>query len=859
MLKNHTLFIIFTLLNIQLFGQFNDNFDQGNFDSWQGNVIDFEVNEDNQLQLNAMEPGQSIIFHDLVFPDSLIWNFDIKLRFSPSGGNNAKVLLAVDNQDLSVANGYILQLGQSGSDDAIDLIKLEAGTETLIASGIPGFVSSSFNININLIKNSNDNWTLTTLDLDDGSTADQINIDFPDDILENQQFFGFECLYTSSNVDNFTFDNISIEEIVADLESPELVNIEVINAQRIELTFNENLNESSVNIISNYQITNNEVIGVLFDATNNSNQLEIELASPLKSCQSSSITISNISDLNNNIILPITQEITFFESPIFGDILINEVLTNPIGIGVDYVEFINVSSKSIQMQGLIIRNESRNDEVVIENSLILLPGEIVVITEAEFNIILNYSPPQNVRIIEQNIPGFNNADGNVSLILNNNGQLILIDSYDYDDDQLSPDLDDKDGVSFERISCIESTNTIGNWSSGIESTNFGTPGYQNAIANEDDRQAIARIVNKQEVEVRFKDEIDEASALDFINYNIDNITITDVFLDGTNPKIVVLFLENELISGQEYLLTVNNIQNSCGILLEEETFDLRLIESAEVGDLLINEILFNPNRDQFDFVEIINVSDKFLRIDDLNILNSDSGNNEEINSNFILEPQQIIAFTESVDVVIDQYLPPNNANIVLANIPAFNDDSGNITLRLNTGIEFIVLDVFDYSDDFHFDLIRDTEGISLERISVIGETNEPNNWFSSSEGNLFATPGYLNSTRINPNTTGDQVSLSSKTFSPNGDSDNDVLLINYNLDRSGFVANVKIFDDHGRPQRTLANNSILGTEGFLRWDGINDDGQLSHIGMYIVQYEFFHSDGEVIEGKTVCILAQQLD
>jgi len=857
--RNYITIFILLVVNLQLFGQFSDSFDQGNLDSWQGDIGRFIVNNNNELQLNDTDAGKSLIFHNVNFTDSLIWNFDIKLRFSPSGGNNATVLLAVDNPVLALANGYILKFGQSGSEDAIDLVHLDNGTETLIASGTPAFVASSFYLNINLVKNGPDDWILTATDLDDDIFSEQININFTDDILENQMYFGFECLYTSSNSDKFTFDNISINEIIADTEAPTLVELNVINPQVIELIFSEALDVNSVSTISNYSISNNSISNILFDSTNSPNKVILNLTEPLKSCFSTNLTVNNITDLIGNAILTINQEIDFFEKPQIGDVLINELLTNPIANGLDYIEFINVSSKSIQLQDLIIRNEFRDDEVIIESDVKLLPGEIVVFAEASFNIILNYAPPQNARIIEQKIPGFNNANGNASLISLDGGVRTIIDSYDYDDDQFDPSLDDNDGVSFERISCAESANTFSNWSSSLEGNNFGTPGYTNSIALANDGQMVARIINKQEIEVRFKDEVDPTSVVDFVNYNLSNASISDVFQDGVNPKIVVLFLQEELESGQLYTLNVGNIETSCGGILEEEIFNLRLVESAEPGDLLLNEILFNPYKDQFDFVEIINVSEKFIRLDNINILNGESGNNEDINSDLIIEPQQIVAITENADVVKDQYLPPAEANIIQANIPPFNDDSGNVTLRIFDGLLYNDLDNFDYSDDFHFDLIRDTEGISLERISLISETNDPTNWFSSAEANLFATPGYENSARQNPNTNGDQVSLSYKTFSPDGDSDKDILFINYNLEKSGYLANVRIYDDHGRPQLTLANNSVLGTEGFLRWDGLNEEGQLLPIGMYIIQYEFFHTDGDIVEGKKVCILAQQLN
>lgn len=859
MLKSTYIFILLFIFSLG-YGQFDDSFDQSTINStWLGQTDDFIINSNNELQLNTTEAGTSLLYHPVTFSDSLIWDFDIRMALSPSANNNLQVLLAVDNADLTIANGYILNIGESGSDDAIHLIQLTNGIESTIATGTLGLVASSFKLNINLQKNSADQWILVSTDLNNSTVSQEFDVLFNENILENQMFFGFSCLYTASNSDNFYFDNINIESITSDLQAPGLLSFEIIDNQTIQLIFDEIITQASAENFSNYTfIPDNTLVDINFDASTGT-EVQLTLLEPLSSCSDFVLTINGIQDLVGNTINETTQTISVFEQPQVGDILINELLSNPIGTGTDFVEIINVSSKSIQLKDFIISNTARDDESIINEVINLLPNEIVVISESLDNLMETYGTVSPIRHIQNDLPGFNNADGNVSLIINSTNGPLTIDSYNYDDNQLNPDLESIDGVSFERISCLASTNNFENWSSALESVNFATPGYENSISIPDNHYIDVTIINNTEIEVRFKDAINEDAMSNLSNYAINNINISDILIKDDNPKVAIVFFENALMSGTEYSLAVNNITTVCGTFLPEDIINLRLIESAEIGDLLINEILFNPYKDQFDFVEIINVSNKFIRLDNLNILNSHSGNDADVMSSIILNPDQIIAFTESPQVVIDQYVPPTEATIIFQDLPGFNDNEGNVTLRQEAIIGYLDLDAFDYNEDYHFELIRDNEGISLERISLITATNEPENWFSSSEGNNFATPGYENSTRIDPTTIEENVSLSYKTFSPNGDSDKDILFINYNLNKLGFVGNIKVYDDKGRPKKSLANNVALGAEGFFRWDGIKDDGMLAPIGMYIIQYEFFHPDGDIVQGKKVCILAQNLN
>jgi len=70
---------------------------------------------------------------------------------------------------------------------------------------------------------------------------------------------------------------------------------------------------------------------------------------------------------------------------------------------------------------------------------------------------------------------------------------------------------------------------------------------------------------------------------------------------------------------------------------------------------------------------------------------------------------------------------------------------------------------------------------------------------------------------------------------------------------------VVIYDDKGRKEFVLVENQILGSQGFFKWDGNIGNNTLAPVGMYIIHYKFFHPEGDVMSGKKVCVLAQQLN
>lgn len=207
---------------------------------------------------------------------------------------------------------------------------------------------------------------------------------------------------------------------------------------------------------------------------------------------------------------------------------------------------------------------------------------------------------------------------------------------------------------------------------------------------------------------------------------------------------------------------------------------------------------------------------------------------------FILPPSGYLAFTSDPTVVSRQYANADQKFLFKTSVPSMPDNAGTIALVNNQGL---VIDHFAYTAQMHSSLLKDKEGVSLERISFTEKTNDAGNWKSANASVGFATPGYLNSnTRPDLKINDNAVIIDPEIFSLSLPGQ-DFSKINYKFDQSGMAANVKILDAEGRTIKTMANNETLGYEGFLRWDGDRDDGTPARVGYYVVWFEVFDTSG----------------
>ena len=262
------------------------------------------------------------------------------------------------------------------------------------------------------------------------------------------------------------------------------------------------------------------------------------------------------------------------------------------------------------------------------------------------------------------------------------------------------------------------------------------------------------------------------------------------------------------------------------------------------GDILINEILFNPKPGGSDYVELINNSDSIIPIRQIRLAQYSEGSLTKlypIADEGVVSPGEMIVVTRDASYVLQNYTVPfPNRLIEVTSMPSYNDKQGTVVV---TTADSVVLDRFDYNEKMHSSLIHDKEGVALERRSVDVETQEPNNWYSASSTSGYGTPTARNSQSHEFLFLNDDFLAEPPLFSPDGDGYNDLLNISYSLTDCSLSCDITILDANGRIVRHLMRGALIGCDGLLTWDGTDDNGRRCRRGNYIITLTAYNTKG----------------
>lgn len=204
-------FVILCAFSHPVYAQINDNFADGELGknpSWKGDTAAYIVNTIKQLQLNSAGADTAVLYTPYSPPLQAEWRFWVKLAFSPSDNNLARIYLLADRTDLKrPLNGYFLRFGESGSFDSIDLWRQEGSTETKLIDGLPGRCAGSTNIlRIKVKRDSLFNWEL--LSDTTGGANYLLEGTVNDTTFRTGTCLGIYSKFTSGNATRFYFDDI---------------------------------------------------------------------------------------------------------------------------------------------------------------------------------------------------------------------------------------------------------------------------------------------------------------------------------------------------------------------------------------------------------------------------------------------------------------------------------------------------------------------------------------------------------------------------------------------------------------------------------------------------------------------------
>ncbi|MFZ1825089.1 MAG: gliding motility-associated C-terminal domain-containing protein, partial [Chitinophagales bacterium] len=416
------------------------------------------------------------------------------------------------------------------------------------------------------------------------------------------------------------------------------------------------------------------------------------------------------------------------------------------------------------------------------------------------------------------------------------------------------------GYSLEMIDVFNPCQGINNWIASNDLSG-GTPGKKNSVAalNPDNVSPMLLSVYPQSndtIIVYFDEEI-LSSTLSTTVFTIDNGIGNPIaiIVEGSIINSVTLLLSTPISSSILYTLTVSDISDCSGnIIMLGNTIQFGISEETFPGDIVINEVLFNPATGGYDYVELYNNSKKILDLSDLYIIELNMDDTSMISefanvsvSGRLFFPGTYVLLTEDISNVAQQYNRNDISNfIAITGMPNYPDDAGVVLIQTKT---FVNIDRLEYSDEWQFELLEDDDGVALERVSFSSPTQDANNWHSAAELIGYGTPGYQNSNYNAAVIADNLLHIEYSVFSPDGDGYQDLLMITYQTQAEGFVANIRIFDDAGRPLATILNNETLARKGFVTWDGVYDDGRRAPMGIYFLYAEFFNLDGIVTKQR----------
>ncbi len=643
-----------------------------------------------------------------------------------------------------------------------------------------------------------------------------------------------------------------------DITAPSILSYAVTSTNTILLNFSEAIDlitAENPNLYLFSPVIN--IDQITFSADKKSAVLN--LAENIEVGVSYELLIFGISDCEGNSMVEKTFTILLGEVANFNDLLITEIMADPSPAVLlpdnEYIEIYNRTDKAIDLKGVTFASGSKTVSLPETQ---LLPKEYAVITSIE--TMGSYPTAQKV-IGVSSFPTLTNSGADL-ILKNSKGQLIY--QVTYSDSWYASTAKKEGGWSLEMIDVSQPCAGRENWKES-QAKEGGTPGIPNSVQGSIDAPEALKPVSvaylsNNVIQVLFNGKIDPTQLGEYQVTITPNLPINSIVpLLPSADKIEISF-QDVIPSSQLYNIMISDFYDCAGNAVESTTLQFGVPDSVANGDLVINEILYDPKTGGEDFVELLNVSDKILTLSELILTREDAVtgdivSNVSLNQNFrLLFPNEYVVLSAKGESVRGQYTNPGPGAFADVNgFPNLVTDGGGVGIYNQ---KYEPIDRMSYNPKMHFKLLDVTKGVSLERVNPKAPSNEKSNWNSAAISIGGATPGYQNSQYLQAVSKGD-LYVSPEVFSPDNDGIDDLLGINYELDKTGFVGKINIYTIEGIPVRKLFSQETLAQQGFVTWDGLDDEGKKARVGIYVVVLEMFDLDGNKDILRAKCVVAMR--
>jgi hypothetical protein len=645
--------------------------------------------------------------------------------------------------------------------------------------------------------------------------------------------------YSQANAQRFYLDDFTVTA----LGVPSISTAVIIDNRTVEVTFSEPVLPTDATNPANYRLNGAQVPLTADWSATVPQKVMLSFALEFTS-GTNRLVVLRVSGAAGAVAQNLGITFDFGAVALPGDVRITEIYADLIPLqnlpNAEFIELYNRSNKTLNLQ-----NWRYSDATTASGtfpSMLLRPGAYVIVCAATDTALFR---PYGAVVGLTAFPSLNDSGDEVELF-NASGQLM--DFVRYATSWYREPAKATGGWSLELLDVNSRCVGASQWKASLDPKG-GTPGQPNSVQSADREAPVLQHITAtapDKLLLQFQEPLDSSEAVQASKYTVSGgVMVQQVRLLSPALTQVELTLASDLQENERYTVTLVGVQDCAGNVAQAQQQAVRLPATPQPGDVVVNEILFNPRPGGEDFIEVVNRSSKYLNLQNWKLANRTNGeiSGAQIISTelLLLAPGEFLVFTSDIGVLLSEY-PAGHADrfIQMPSLPAYPDERGHVLLLLPSEA---IMDEVSYESSQHFKLLADLEGISLERISLTSPSTASN--FHSAASTVKATPGYENSQaqQTLDKDTG-KLTLSAKTFTPDGDGVEDALLLQFLLPQPGYVATVSIFDAQGRPVRKLSGNTLLGTESVLQWDGLTDGGSKAAIGYYVVLVELADLQGK---------------
>ncbi len=813
--------IISTLLFIGInsaFGQVIDEFDGNALHSeWYGDRDKFKLENGDLISNSEISGDEFSISRSCETLDTLEFRLSCHLDFPTSSVNYVELILDGDSGSILYKFGGTRDQITLSFNDSDRLVIPGANTERshwdlqlILAKGTVSF---------NFIETKN--WWAF-----DSSLSMFSNSIFPSRFtIQIKQS-------TSSFFGKHSYDDLYIGPRIRDTIAPSIDSLIFLNHHTIHLTLSEPA-DTAITPQCNLSGAN---VRVDFKSTT---KLELSTEEAIVDDRRYELQISGLFDLEGN---ESDTGLHFMPRvpirPQKGDVLIMELMTDPdpsISLPpVEYVELTNLRKYYLDLSKCRMLDKGSSEEI---GPLILPPLRSIILCDAKDTAL--FSKIVLVHGMDR-IPSLNNTTDRIRIVDQDDQ---ILDEIEYDRDNVEPEWKREGGWSMVMLDSTKRCLGLQNWAYS-EDPGGGDPGLfdQKArMAYEFGSLGIKQMdmLSPRSLRLTFSSPLLDYRDC-FIRESLRELDNPEVKMSGKQLSVA---MASPMSPGSVYTLHLVGAKDCIARALDT-TVLFGIPSDILPGEIVINEVLFNPLTGGSDFVELRNNSSELKDISQLFFFDLDSSGMKNhwqaAVPNFqTIAPGKCIALNEDPAFLKEQYFPSHEAILTYSDaIPSLPNDSGFIGIANRQGQ---VIDEFHYSEDMHALLLPEPDGCSIERIDPYQATDLFRNWTSASSHVNYATPGYENS-QYRSAVFDDGLLITPKSLDLRYGLHSTQINIRHDL--GNVSMHVFVFNEQGMVVKRIADGLLTGNESSWYWDGSTETGLPAPTGTYLITAHCLSVNGD---------------